>query len=121
MSARAPEYTPMCNRHLRFYLSDPNRTEFQDYIAEKQFRAVEKVLADFSPEERSRLKEVMVCPGRSRDLTDSYIRPRLSELGYTSAEANDFYALLTRINKKIAISLGYIAGRRPPIHWTENF
>ena len=35
-------YEPLCNKHIRFYLIDTRRTIFDDYLCEKQFRAVEK-------------------------------------------------------------------------------
>ena len=121
MSYRSPEYTPMCNKHLRFYLSNPERTEFQDHIAERQFRAVEKALGGFSDVELERLKDIMLSPNCSRDLTDSYISIQLRVLGFSAAEANDFYKTLHTLNKQVAISLGYIAGKRSgPIHWTAN-
>lgn len=124
MSYRAPTYTPLCNHHLRFYLSDPRRLDFQSSVDEKQFRAVEQVLADAPAEELAQLKAVMLTPRRTNDLTDSYIPYTLRSLNYTDEEVDEFYRKLSAINKRVAIVLGYIPGRgkrKEWITWTANF
>ena len=120
MSKRAPEYTPMCNKHLRFYFSNPNRTEFRSVLAQRQFSAVEKALKTLSTHERDWLKTII--PGTNgRDLLDSYIARNLKDSGSSAADIESFYNLLRRVNIKIAICLEYAEDNKEVIHWTTNF
>lgn len=120
MSRRAPEYMPMCNKHLRFYFSNPNRTEFRSYIAEKQFRAVERAISSVNEKERKWLNAII--PGRvNNDLLDSYIVRNLRNSGATNNEIEKFFTMLRKVNAKIAIDLGYIEDNRKTIQWTCNF
>lgn len=121
MSYKAPEYTPLCNRHLRFYLSNPDRKAFSDQVAKRQFLAVQRAMRSMPEQEVEQLRTILLAPDRSRDLTDSYISRQLAALEYTEREINAFYQALSRINKQVAIILGYIPGKKAtPVHWTEN-
>ena len=120
MSKRAPEYAPMCNKHLRFYFANPNRTEFRSYLAQRQFTAVETVIKTLSDSERKWL-EAIIPGSNGRDLLDSYIVQNLKDSGASEAEIDRFYRLLRRVNLKIAICLGYAEDNKESIHWTTNF
>lgn len=120
MSKRAPEYTPMCNKHIRFYLSNPNRQEFRSYIAQKQFLAVEKALNALSAKERYWVSEILPGNG-SNDLLDSYIVRNLRDSGANESQIEQFFTLLRRVNRKIAVDLGYVEDNKQSIEWTCNF
>lgn len=120
MSKRAPEYTPMCNKHIRFYLSNPNRQEFRSYIAQKQFLAVEKALKGLSAKERDWVSEILPGNGNN-DLLDSYIVRNLRDSGASESQIEQFFTLLRRVNRKIAVDLGYVEDNKQSIEWTCNF
>lgn len=107
MSKRSPEYTPMCNKHLRFYLSNPSRTEFRSKVAERQFKAVEKVFSRLSDSDKEWLTEIMPGTGNC-DITDSYIFRNLQVAGADKPAVDRFYLLLNTVNRRIAIELGYV-------------
>ena len=111
MGKHSPPYTPMCNRHLRYFLSDTERTEFDDALAEKQFRAVESVYTALAPYWQERLKAIIPYAGRA-DLLDSYIFNRLADSGATPKEIDKFYRTLRYVNLQIAIALGYVSGKK---------
>lgn len=107
MSRRSPSYAPMCNQHLRFYLSNPKRTVFRDSLAEKQFKATQVVFESLSPYWQAQLQQVL--PNRDTyDLLDSYIYKRLRDSGASSCEIDSFYNTLRFVHREIAIALGYI-------------
>jgi len=109
MSRRSPPYTPLCNRHLRFYFSNPERTEFQDSIAERQFKAARDAVTAIPESDRQWLADI-IWPTRSTgDLLDCYIGQRLENRGLSEQEIDRFYWLLLRVNRQIAISLQYIS------------
>lgn len=120
MSKRAPEYTPMCNKHIRFYLSNPNRQEFRSYIAQKQFLAVQKVMLSISEKEREWISSILPGNGNN-DLLDSYIVHNLRNSGATEKQVEQFFKLLRRVNLKIAADLGYVEDNKKSIEWTCNF
>lgn len=120
MSKRAPEYTPMCNKHIRFYLSNPNRKEFRSYIAQKQFSVVEKVFGELTNHERAWLSAILPGDGNN-DLLDSYIVRNLRDSGASEKQIEHFYKLLRRVNRKIAVDLGYVEDNKQSIEWTCNF
>ncbi len=120
MSKRAPEYTPMCNKHIRFFLSNPHRQEFRSYIAQKQFFVVEKVFNGLTKQEQEWISLILPGDG-SNDLLDSYIVRKLKENGASNKQIENFYKLLRRVNLKIAIDLGYVEDNKRSIEWTCNF
>ncbi len=108
MSRRAPAYTPLCNKILRFYFSDPQRTEFISVTAQRQFEAVKLALKSSSPYEIKLLHSIVPFKDKDQDLLDSYIQKRLLSLGLNREEQDYFYNLLRSINYRIAVQLGYI-------------
>lgn len=109
MSKRDPAYSPLCNKHIRFYLADTNRQAFNNDLAEKQFRAVEKVFNTLSQNERNILTLIMPMPERTTaDLIDSYIMDNLRRKEVSTNEVNRFWILLRHVNRLIAIEMGYI-------------
>lgn len=109
MSRRAPAYTPLCNRHVRFYFSNPERQQFQDVVSERQFLAVKAAVSELPEQDRQWLKSVIFPSSRNADLLDAYIWQRLEMQGVSRAEVDRFSQMLLRINRKIAISLGYVS------------
>ena len=110
MSFRAPAYTPLCNRHWRFFLADPNRKVFVDDLAERQHLAVKAVYESLPPWQQEQLRRILPHAGTA-DLGDRYIFLNLCNSGASPEEIENFYRMLRSLNKRIAISLAYISGR----------
>jgi len=107
MSKRDPAYTPMCNKHIRFYFSDPNRTSFDNKLSEKQFYAVQSVFQGLSKADYLLLEKIMPYNG-NMDLIDSYIIKNLHGQNATKNEMDSFFILLRKVNYQIAINMEYI-------------
>lgn len=76
-------------------------------MAERQFKAVEKVFLDLSAADKEWLTEIMPGTGNC-DITDSYIFHNLQDAGADKTSVDRFYLLLNAVNRKIAIELGYV-------------
>ncbi len=110
-------YTPLCNKHIRFYFSNPYRSEFKDYIAKKQFNAVKKVLSKQSEENIALLKKYVAHKKTRGDLFDDYIENNIKNSGCSKKCAEYFFRLLYKINRSIAVELGYIPCPQEEVEW----
>lgn len=113
-------YEPLCNNHIRFYLTNTRRTTFDNYVCEKQFRAVEKAFGNLRERDRKLLADIMPLD-RKRDLQDSYIKNKLAERGVWGYKKQLFYKMLRGLHRDIAIQLGYIPDRETQIEWECNW
>ena len=113
-------YEPLCNKHIRFYLIDTRRTIFDDYLCEKQFRAVEKAFDKLKESDRKLLYDIMPL-NEKRDLQDSYIERKLTGRGFPGRKKQKFYQMLRGVQRDIAIQLGYIPDREAQIEWECNW
>jgi hypothetical protein len=98
---------------LRFYFSDQERTTFYNDVSERQFNAVKTILSQLDSKERS-LVEALVYPVDGfLDIADSYIKRRMEQFAAIRGGGIGYYhALLYRVNKQLAISLGFIGDTR---------
>ncbi len=119
MSRNVPAFTPMCNRVLRFYFSNPNRESFQSDLARRQFEAARDSLEKLPRRDMDLLRSIVPYNDGCRDISDSYIPRRLNALGMSREKQNYFYDLLRKLNLEIAICMGYIEDKKPkaPISW----
>ncbi len=114
-------YTLLCNKHIRFYFTNPQRTKFRDHIAEKQFRAVQKIIFEQTPENVALLKNIIFPKIDRGDYYDVYIDKNI-EKSTCSKESGEYTcSLLYKVNRSIAIELGYIAGPQSEIEWHCNW
>ena len=113
-------YEPLCNKHIRYYLTDTRRTTFDNYVCEKQFRAVEMAFGKLKECDRKLLAEIMPLNGK-RDLYDSYIERKLTERGFPGYKKLKFYQMLRGVHRDMAIQLGYIANRETTVEWKCNW
>lgn len=113
-------YEPLCNKHIRFFITNPNKSEFADYVSEKQYKAVAKAFGKLSKKEQYLLKYVMQMNGL-RDLYDTYIERNLIARGFSPAKKQEFYKMLRGVQRDIAIELGYIPGPVTEIEWECNW
>ena len=119
MSRNVPAFTPMCNKILRFYFSDPNRESFQNDLARRQFEAARDSLEQLPRWDVDLLRSIIPFNDGCRDISDSYIPRRLNALSMNREKQNYFYDLLRRANNKIAVRMGYIEEKKlqEPLAW----
>lgn len=107
MSCRAPVYTPMCNKLLRFYFKYPEMTHFRNDLERRQHEAARTAVDTLSPTDRMIVEQLMSNPG-SMDLLDSYIYRRMKASGWDESRIERYCVLLRGLQKKVAVSMGYI-------------
>lgn len=107
MSCRAPVYTPMCNKILRFYFKYPNMTCFRNDLERRQHKAARAAVDTLSPADRMIVERLVSDPG-SMDLLDSYIFRRMKACGWDETRIERYSVLLRGLQKKVALSMGYI-------------
>lgn len=103
-----PSYTPLVNKHLRFYFSNPDRDSFSSSVDEKQFNAVKSVLQAYSTGDKSLIRAIIspTSPDRRGDKCIASNIERITER--TGVSQNELHTLLARVSKDIAIYLEYI-------------
>lgn len=101
-------YTPLVHWNMRFFFSAPYRYRFSTDADERRFTVVKEILSELAPGEYDILKAIIAKPTGFRDLQDSYIHERMKERGMSDEDSARFYELLDRVDRKIAVNMGYI-------------
>ena len=94
-------YVPLVNHHMRFYFTDPNRTEFENPLCEKQFNACRDVMRKLSKEDLDMVKSIITGHARIRDTVSDYSISHMVSPIY-------IYGVLRAVAKEIAIALEYV-------------
>jgi hypothetical protein len=112
-SKNVKPYAPLCHSHLRYYFSNPERTTFTSDISERQFKAVKTILSQLEPKDLSLIKTLVYPIEGTLDLADTYITRRMEELATIKESGKGYYyKLLRQVDRKLAITLGYIPDMR---------
>lgn len=102
-------YLPLCNHHLRFYFSNPERKEFRNEVERKQFLAAKKALNELSSKEYEIIREIINPQKQQLDIANRYINSNVQ--AYCSKSGSNptkIYDLLRRVTDLIALDLEYI-------------
>ncbi len=102
-------YLPLCNHHLRFYFSNPERTKFRNEVERKQFSAAKNTLNELSAKEYEIVREIINPQKQQLDIANRYINSNVQ--AYCSKSGSSpykIYDLLRRVTDSIALDLEYI-------------
>ncbi|MFY9175144.1 MAG: hypothetical protein WAO24_07370 [Peptococcia bacterium] len=103
-------YMPLCNHHLRFYFSNPERKKFRNEVERKQFLAAKKALNELSIGEYEIIREIINPKEKYLlDISNRYINSNVQAYcSENGSSPNKIYGLLRRVTDLIALDLEYV-------------